>query len=158
MSGETNYAETKLEEYLAQIDKFIAVNHFIDSNYKDEYLRYSDMDEASLRGLSSRELLEGSYFLFGYCSYIEDCANRQKIILDWCQSQLDKVISKYEKESGFDKFTKHESRKPIVVRENIYAEKVEDLRLVAAARYDLLQTKVFNLKKRGDVLMEKSKK
>ncbi len=108
--------------------------------------------------MAPKELLDGAYFLFGYCSYVQDCCNRQKIILDWCNGQLDKIVSKYEKDSGFDKYTKHEAKRPIVIRDNIYAEKVEELRLIAAAKYDTLENKVSNIRKRGEVLVEKSRK
>ena len=108
--------------------------------------------------MGSKELLDGAYLVFGYCSYVQDCANKQRVILNWCNSQLDKVVSKYEKDSGFDKYTKHEAKRPIVIRDNIYAEKVEELRLIAEAKYQTLEVKALNLKKRGEVLMEKSRR
>jgi len=158
MNGESNYAQDELDKYLVQIDEFIECNHFTDSTYKEQYKSYADLTEEDLRQMGSKELLDGAYFLFGYCSYIQDCANKQRVILNWCNSQLEKIVSKYEKESGFDKYTKHESKKPIVIRENIYAEKVEELRLIAESKYQILELKSLNIKKRGEVLMEKSRK
>ena len=158
MSGEKSYAEIELEKYLRQIDEFIECTHVRDSTWKDEYKKYSDLNQESMDRLTNKELIEGAYFLFGYCSYVEECANRQKVILKWCESQLDKITSKYEKEFGFDKYTKHEAKQSIVIRENSYAAKVEELRLISEARYSMLQTKVFNLTKRGEALMEKSRK
>ena len=158
MSGENNYAQGELDKYLAQIDEFIECNHFRDSTYKEQYALYADLTAEQLKLMGSKELLDGAYFLFGYCSYIQDCANRQRVILNWCNSQLDKIVSKYEKDSGFDKYTKYEAKRPIVIRENIYAEKVEELRLIAESKYQILEIKSLNIKKRGEVLVEKSRK
>lgn len=158
MTGENNYAEDELAKYLRQIDDFIECNHFKDSTYKEEYRAYADLTAEQLDKMGSKELLDGAYLVFGYCSYVQDCANKQRVILNWCNSQLDKVVSKYEKDSGFDKYTKHEAKRPIVIRDNIYAEKVEELRLIAEAKYQTLEVKALNLKKRGEVLMEKSRR
>ena len=159
MSGEQRLdAESELNQYLSQIDDFIVSGNFDTSKYQDECEEYLSLDQDDFNRLTQQSLLDGAYYLFGYCAYIQDNCNKQKIILSWCNSQLDKLVIKYEKTNGFEQYTKHEFKRPIVISDNIYAAKVEELRLLAESRFLLLDSKCYNVRRQGETLLEKAKR
>lgn len=159
MSGEQNYDAAKtLEKFLVQMDDYINVSHCQFASYQEEFLIVSDLDPYELDKKTQSELFDISYLLYSYSGFLQDEVNRNQVILNWCNNQLDRLLAKYEKDTGFDKYTKHESKKFTLIAENSYADKVEYMRLIAESRLVTLEGKVFQIKRQGDVILEKAKR
>jgi hypothetical protein len=150
-------AQESYDEFLMLIDNYLDISHSKFSSFKDEYLVVSNFNVEDIHKTSREHLLANAYLLHGYASYIQDEFNRNSVVLKWCDAQLDMLVVKHEKEFGFPQYTKHESKKTILISENSYAEKINELRFAAETRLHLLDGKVFQIKKLGDILMEKSK-
>jgi hypothetical protein len=69
---------------------------------------------------------------------------------------MEKLIVKHSDEFG--QYTKHESKKHILSQNNSYAASLENMREVAEARLQALDGKVYELKRKADILLEKGKR
>jgi hypothetical protein len=69
---------------------------------------------------------------------------------------MERMIVKHSQDFG--QYTKHESKKHILAANNSYAASLENMREVAEARLQSLDGKVYELKRRADILLEKGKK
>lgn len=157
--GEINLlnAEARLDEFLQQIDQYITSSKIVYSSYKEEYSFYADMEMSELSSKTRVELVGMAYMLQGYASYIQDEYNKHTSILNWCNSFMDELLVKYERDTGFPQYTKFEMKKTIMISENSFTEKLEELRKISQMRVTLLEGKVFQIKKMSDILMEKSR-
>jgi hypothetical protein len=69
---------------------------------------------------------------------------------------MEKMIAIHSNEFG--QYTKHESKKHILAKNNSYASSLEHMREIAEARLQALDGKVFELKRKADILLEKGKR
>jgi 16S rRNA U516 pseudouridylate synthase RsuA-like enzyme len=115
------------------------------------------MELSDIANKSRSELLDIAYMLQGYASYIQDETNRNTVILNWCNSVLDELLVKFERTAAFDKYTKFDMKKVIMISDNSFAQTIEELRKTASMRVTLLEGKVFQVKKMSDIILEKSR-
>lgn len=157
MSGDKELkASDKLAEHIASINDYINLSNTKFSSFREEYLFVSDMSSEQLKKLTQVELFDAAYLLYGYATYIQDEINKNKIALSWCNDQMEKLIVKHNDEFG--QYTKHESKKHILSQNNSYASSLENMRQVAESRLQALEGKVFETKRKADILLEKGKK
>lgn len=157
MSGDKELkASDKLAEHIASINDYINLSNTKFSSFREEYLFVSDMSSEQLKKLTQVELFDAAYLLYGYATYIQDEINKNKIALSWCNDQMEKLIVKHSDE--FSQYTKHESKKHILSQNNSYASSLENMRQVAESRLQALEGKVFETKRKADILLEKGKK
>jgi hypothetical protein len=157
MSGDKeSKASEKLAEHLELITQYINTTNAKFSSFREEYLLISDLPAEKLRNLTQQELFDYSYLLYGYVTYLQDEINRNKIALNWCVDQMEKLIVKHNDEFG--QYTKHESKKHILSQSNSYAASLENMRQVAESRLCALDGKVYELKRKADILLEKGKR
>lgn len=157
MSGDKELkASDKLSEHLNLINDYINSSNTKFSSFREEYLVISDMSSEQLRKLTQVELFDAAYLLYGYATYIQDEINKNKVALNWCNDQMEKLIVKHAHE--FSQYTKHESKKHILSQQNSYASSLENMREVAEARLQSLEGKVYELKRKADILLEKGKR
>jgi len=157
MSGEKeSKASEKLAEHISSINDYINSANAKFSSFREEYLLIADMSADRLRSLTQQELFDSAYLLYGYATYLQDEINKNKVALNWCNDQMEKLIVKHNDEFG--QYTKHESKKHILSQSNSYASSLENMRQVAEARLCSLDGKVYELKRRADILLEKGKR
>jgi len=157
MSGEKeSKASEKLAEHIALINDYINASNTKFSSFREEYLLVSDLSMDQLKKLNQQELFDAAYLIYGYATYIQDEINKNKVALNWCADQMEKLIAKYSNEFG--QYTKHESKKHILAQNNSYAASLENMREVAEARLQSLDGKVYELKRKADILLEKGKR
>lgn len=157
MSGDKELkASEKLAEHIDAINAYINSSNTKFSSFREEYLLVSDLSSDQLKKLTQQELFDTAYLLYGYATYIQDEINKNKVALNWCHDQTEKLIVKHHNE--FNQYTKHESKKYILAQHNSYASSLENMREVAEARLQSLEGKVFELKRKADILLEKGKR
>lgn len=157
MSGENiSKASDKLSEHLASINDYINSTNTRFSSFREEYLLTADLSLDQLKKFTQAEIFDAAYLLYGYATYIQDEINKNKIALNWCNDQMEKMIAKHGNEFG--QYTKHESKKHILAQNNSYAASLENMREVAEARLQALDGKVYELKRKADILLEKGKR
>jgi len=157
MSGDKELkASEKISEYLNQINEYINITNTKHVNFKEEYLIVADMNSEQLRKLTQSELFDAAYLLYSYATHVQDEINKNKIALAWCHDEIEKMIVRYSDEFG--QYTKHESKKYILAQNNSYAASLENMRQTAEGRIHALEGKVFELKRKADILLEKGKR
>jgi hypothetical protein len=157
MSGDKELkASDKLSEHIESINNYINSSNTKFSSFREEYLLVSDLSSDQLKKLTQHELFDAAYLMYGYATYIQDEINKNKVALSWCHDQMEKLIVKHSDEFG--QYTKHESKKHILSQSNSYAASLENMREVAEARLQALDGKVYELKRKADILLEKGKR
>ncbi|NBW29287.1 hypothetical protein EBR37_02820 [bacterium] len=157
MSGEKELkASEKLAEHISSINEYINASNTKFASFREEYLLVSDLSLDQLQKYSQQELFDAAYLIYGYATYIQDEINKNKVALSWCHDQMEKLIVKHSNEFG--QYTKHESKKHILSQSNSYAASLENMREVAEARLQSLDGKVYELKRKADILLEKGKR
>lgn len=157
MSGDKELkASEKLAEHINSINDYINSSNTRFSSFREEYLVVADLSSEQLSSYSQQQLFDAAYLLYGYATYIQDEINKNKVALNWCNDQMEKLIVKHSHEFG--QYTKHESKKYILSQNNSYASSLENMREIAEARLQSLEGKVFELKRRGDILLERGKR
>jgi hypothetical protein len=149
MSGETELkASEKLAKHIEEITNYINLTNTKFIGFKEEFLLVADLSSDSIKKLTQQECFDATY--------IQEEINKNKIALNWCNDQMEKLIVSNQGEFG--QYTKHESKKYILAKSNNYAASLENMREVAEARLQSLDGKVFELKRKADILLEKGKR
>lgn len=157
MSGEnTLKASEKLSEHLNLITAYTDMSNTKFSSFREEYLLAANLSSDELKKLTQQEAFDTSYLLYGYATYIQDEINKNKIALNWCNDQLEKLVVAHNDEFG--QYTKHEVKRQIIIKDNNYAASVDRMREVAESRLQALDGKVYELKRKADILLEKAKR
>jgi hypothetical protein len=149
-------AKEALDKHIKDIDDYLSKQNTKFSSFREEFLLVADMSDEQLKSLNKDETFDCAYILYSYASYIQDDINRNKIALNWCNDQIEKLIVQHNDE--FDKYTKHESKKQIIALDNSYAAKIDQMRVIAEARLQALDGKVYEIKRKADILLEKGKR
>ena len=149
-------AKETVENFLEKLDQFTNETNTKFATFREEFLLAADMEMEQVKKLNQEELFDYAYALYGYASYIQDQINRQKVVFNLCNDQLQKMVAKYN--DKFSPYTKLEMKTQMIVVDNEYAASIDNYRQVAEARIQELDGKVYELKRKGDILMEKGKR
>jgi len=157
MNGEVKLkASERLAKHIEEIDGYLDLSNVRFASFREEFLDAANMPLDRIKILTQQELFDRAYILYGYSSYIQDEINKNKVVLDWCNDQIEKLV--VGNLHNFDQYTKHEVKRQSIIRENTYAAKCDQMRSIAAARLQSLEGKAFELKRKGDILLEKGKR
>ena len=77
--------------------------------------------------------------------------------MHWATDAINKVISPVLKQYG-DKYTKHEQKYYEAINDNEFARSLNNIKMHATARVDMLTDKMRDVRRMGDVLIELSKR
>ena len=149
-------AKETVENFLEKLDQFTNETNTKFATFREEFMLAADMDIEQIKKLNKEELFDYAYALYSYASYIQDQINRQKVVFNLCNDQLQKMVAKYNEK--FNPYTKYEMRMQMIVVDNEYAASIDNYKQVAEARIQELEGKVYELKRKGDILMEKGKR
>ena len=157
MTGDVQLkASDRLAQHIEQINNYLDLSNVRFASFREEFLVAANMSLDKIKRLTQQELFDLAYILYGYSSYIQDEINKNKVVFDWCNDQLEKLVA--GNLHNFDQYTKHEVKRQSIIGENTYAAKCDQMRSVAEARLQSLEGKVYELKRKGDILLEKGKR
>lgn len=157
MNGEKDLkASDKLAKHLSNIDDYINLSNTKFISFKEEFLMVSNLGHEALNKLTQQEMFNAAYLLYGYATYIQDEINKNRVALSWCNNEMEKLIVQHS--DTFGQYTKHESKKYILAKNNSYAAALENMREIAESRLQYLDGKVFELKRKADILLERGKR
>lgn len=150
-------ANEQLAELRIMVDDFLNASHArFNKQFNDEWTAVADADMQTIKSLTQEECFTWSYTLYSYSTHLQDELNMQKIALNWCNDKLDKMVAKnYDQ---FNPYTKHEMRKQLLVMNDEFARAVDHYREIAETRIQSLDGKIYELKRKADILMEKGKR
>lgn len=149
-------AKETVEDFLLKLEDFTNETNTKFANFREEFLTVSDLSDDNLKKLTKEEHFDAAYLLYSYASYVQDQYNRQKVVYDLCNDQLEKMVAKNS--DKFSQYTKHDAKIQLIVVDNEYAKSIDSYRQVAHARLQNLDGKVYELKRKADILLEKGKR
>ena len=158
-SGENKLktANEQLADLKAMVDDFLNASHArFSDKFNDEWTTAANADMQTIKSLTQEECFIWAYTLYSYSTFLQDELNMQKIALDWCNDKLDKMVAKNYQQ--FDPYMKYEMRRQAIVMNDEYARTVDHYREVAHSRVQSLDGKIYELKRKADILMEKGKR
>ena len=156
MSESKNPATEQLEKHLEQLDNWIAESNSNYSSFHGEYIEAANMSIADLKNITQEDIFDYAYLLQGYATYLQDEFNRHQIIVDWCNNQIETLVQKHREDFG--QYQKHEQRRYQLVAENVFVHKVNSMLQVAQSRLTSLNGKIWELKQKSNILLEKGKR
>ena len=157
MSGEEQLkASDRLADHIKSIDEYIAMSNVSYSSFNVEYVVAANLTKDDLSKMTTQEMFDTAYILYGYSTYIQDEINKNKVALSWCEDQIEKLVA--ANLHNFDQYTKHDVKRQIIIKENSFAASVDNMRAVAEARLQSLAGKTYELKRQGDILLERAKR
>ena len=149
-------AADALAKHIEQINDYLDLSNTVFASFREEFLHSANMGRDKIGMLTQGELFDHAYTIYGYASYIQDEINKNKVVLDWCNDQIEKMVVRNL--GSFDQYTKHEVKRQSIINENSYVAKCDQMRQVAESRLQSLEGKVYELKRKGDILLEKGKR
>lgn len=157
MSGENQLkASDRLADHIKSIEEYINLTNVSYATFNVEYIVASNLTKEDMGKMTTQEMFDTAYLLYGYSTYIQDEINKNKVALNWCEDQIEKLVA--ANLNNFDQYTKHDVKRQIIIKENSYAASVDSMRAVAEARLQYLEGKVYELKRQGDILLERGKR
>lgn len=111
---------------------------------------YISMDRKSMESLQSENCAEIGYRLSQYSFYLQRLFNREKARVIWAKQQLTETIAKSL--GDYDKFTKHDVKVALIMKENTYAEALSKIVTYAEQRAQRLEFLANSLKNMSDAL------
>jgi hypothetical protein len=158
MNGEKplKNANDQFEEFTKSIDDYIELKGVKQISFTEDFNVALNLDLDVLDKLTQQECFDYAYTLYQYAGYVQDEMSQQQVVVDWCTSRLNYVIA--NNEDSFPQYTKHEMKVPILIKENSFASKVDQWRLVAESRLKRLEGKDSLTRRKADCLMEKGKR
>jgi hypothetical protein len=154
--GIENPAAEMLAKHLDQLDTYITDSNSNYSSFHGEYIEAANMSLSELKALAQDELFNYAYLLQGYATYLQDEYNRYQIISNWCNDQIETLVQRHRE--SFGQYQKHEQRRHQLIAENSFVSKVNKMLVVAEARLSSLNGKVWELKQKSTILLEKGKR
>ena len=150
-------ANEQLAELRVMVDDFLNASHArFNKKFNEDWQSAADADRDTLKILTRDEMFDYAYVLYSYSTHLQDELNMQKIALNWCNDKLNKMVAKNMDE--FNPYTKHEMRRQLIVVNDEYARAVDHYREIAEIRIQAMEGKVYELKRKADILLEKGKR
>ena len=157
MNGELQLkASDRLSKHIEQINDYLDLANVRFASFHEEFLQAANMCRQTMSMLTQQEHFDYAYILYSYASSIQDEINKNKVVVDWCNDQLEKIVT--ANLENFGQYTKHETKRQSIIKETTYAAKCDQMRQVAEARLQSLEGKTYELKRKGDILLEKGKR
>ena len=125
-------ANEQFEAFKKSVDDYIGLKGIKQISFTEDFDTALNLDLDVMDKLTQQECFDYAYTLYQYAGYIQDEISQQQVVVDWCNSRLNYIIA--NNEDCFPQYTKHEMKIPILIKENSFASKVDQWRLVAESR------------------------
>jgi hypothetical protein len=149
-------ATENIKAHLDNLEKYINDSNSNYSSFHGEYIEPANMSMSDLKNLPHDDLYNYAYLLQGYATYLQDEVNKHQTIVNWCNNEIEILVQKHREDFG--QYTKHEQRRYQLIADNSYVAKVNEMLQVATARLTSLNGKVWELKQKSTILLEKGKR
>ena len=159
MTGNVQFlsAKERLEKFVEATERYVNSQHIGLTKINPEVVTVLNYDSTHLDSLTSEKCLSSAYVLFSYADYLQSLYNSNLVKVHWAEDAINKVVSPVLKQYG-DKYTKHEQKYYEAINDNEFARSLNNIRMHATARVDMLTEKMRDVRRMGDVLIELSKR
>lgn len=160
MSGQDSLenATNQVTKFLNCVNDYLLAIHYNNVDFNEDFHIASNLSLSELDNKNRNELLDYAYVLCSYAGYLQDQFNKNKIVYNWCTITLNNLLVKHAKDYNFDRYVKHEIKIATIVSDNSFARTIDELKLVAESRLESIESKIYELRKKSEILMEKGRR
>ena len=81
MTGDNQLkASERLADHIKSVEEYINISNVSYSTFNVEYIVASNLTRDDLSKLTTQEMFDAAYLLYGYSTYIQDEINKNKVI------------------------------------------------------------------------------
>jgi hypothetical protein len=159
MTGNEQFlnAKERLNKFVSATEQYINSQHIGLTKINPEVVTILNYESTHLDSLTSEKCLSSAYVLFSYADYLQSLYNSNLVKMHWAIDAINRVICPALKQYG-DKYTKHEQKYYEAINDNEFARSLNNIKMHATARVDMLTEKMRDVRRMGDVLIELSKR
>ena len=85
MSGEKQLkASDRLADHIKSIEEYINLTNVSYTTFNVEYIVASNLTKEDMGKMTTQEMFDTAYLLYGYSPYIQDQINKNKVALNSC--------------------------------------------------------------------------
>ena len=95
--------------------------------------------------------------MYQYADHVASEKAKQETVVRWCERNLNSIVSA-EIQNFTDSYLKHEIKVAHILRRNELARKIDEWKSVAEARLANLTSREYNVRRKGDILIDKGRK
>ncbi len=156
MNGKKQFSTDSFEYFVDSLDNYISGEQIYSIQINPEVEIIINLESVELESLTPEECCEKAYVLYGYCHYVQSVSNQHIVKLNWCEKQLNMIVSKQA--SQFDKYMKWEQKYYTVIDGDEFAKKLFEVKMAAESRVMWLDNKIRDLRRMADSLLELSRR
>ena len=149
-------AAKRLDEFVYDLSCYFSGLRIDKINHRKEFNDIELMNTEQLNALTKDECFNGGYTLYQYADYIALDLNKCRSILYWCENSLNEIISR--EINDLPQYNKYEIKVAEVLRSNTIAKNLNDWKIKAQCRINMLEAKEQNIRRRAECLIEKGKR
>ena len=92
MSGENQLkASDRLADHIKSIEEYINLTNVSYTTFNVEYIVAANLSKEDMGKMTTQEMFDTAYLLYGYSTYIQDEINKNKVALNWCEDQIENL-------------------------------------------------------------------
>jgi len=156
MSGETELSIEKLDDFIQQLEDYVAGEGVLSVKLNPEVDQIINLSGFELKSLTPEECCQKAFVVQGYCSFLQKIYNKHLAKLKWCEEFINHAVAK--RSENFDKYTKWEVKIHSVIREDDFVQKVWRVKRFAEGKVTLLSDTIRDIRRQADTLLELSRK
>lgn len=144
---------SKLEAFQAALDRFEADLNLppLKTGLETEVTKLLELDRVSLRGMSEEECFESCVLLASFATHLQRACNHSRATLKWCETNIRSIIAEVVgKVPGWA----YEERRPLAIKQNASATRLEALRVQYQARLDTIEYLSTRVEKQAEFLAD----
>ena len=157
--GEKNLNDAdRLKQFLDRIDEYIELKNV--QPPKDSMNQFKEAEGLSLDNLdklTQDECFNYAFMMYQYADHVASEKAKQETAVRWCERNLNSIVSA-EIQNFTDSYLKHEIKVAHILRRNELARKIDEWKSVAEARLANLTSREYNVRRKGDILIDKGRK
>lgn len=151
-------ADEQINKFLLSVDSWVESSGFFETELDKE--KISDilaLGHDEIREMSGEDLLLDSLLLTKYADVLQKSYNHQKMILGFAESSIMYIISPKLIPVQGD-YTKHEVKYNLAMKEDIMCARLNKMMILAKARIDEVEGRIYNVKKMSDIMQDLAKR
>jgi hypothetical protein len=146
----------QLDNFISALSSYFSGLQIDKISFRPEFNIVELMSTEQMDLLNRDDCFNAAYTLYQYADYISVDLNKCRAIFSWCDSSLNEIISR--EINDLPQFNKHEIKVAEILRSNSIAKNLNDWKIKAQARINMLESKEQNIRRRAECLIEKGKR
>jgi hypothetical protein len=146
----------QLEEFTKSLSSYFDGLRINKTSLREEFNEVELMSSSEIDSLTKDGCFNAAYVLYQYADFISIELNKLRAIFYWCENSLNEIVSR--EINDLPQFNKYEIKVAEVLRSNVVAKNLQDWKIKAQSRINMLESKEQNIRRRAECLIEKGKR